>query len=767
MATDGTRLYMAGRRPFNEQDSYVQAAIFNNLGNFNSYEAFQGETVEIFGFNFRVTDLVETPDPAELGLEGSEATQYRLARPRVTGLAVQVQGEYLFVAREQLNSLHILNKLTGTLEHVVSLTAPKHTRVDADGNLWVVHGDSEVLEKFNVNAADGTLIPSGQKIEGFSDIQAAALSPDGTTIAIADAGDFHQVFGYSTDTEQLLWTLGRTESYSTNAKVHNDKFLFRMSYDYPDEYSFLAYEDNGDLWVGDRGNSRYLKFDHNRQYLDQQMWLRAFYSCNVDPNNPNRVFSDYLEFSVDYGVPLVAGISNGAWQLANNWGAGVPPDNDNAFNRLENVTTLSNGRTYAFMQSATRGSQEFHIIELVENGIVRDTGVTVENRANATELKRDGTIRWVLGENGIQTFYQKPIVGFDAMHNPILGETTIWGSYPESENYVKQNGPQEVAGEFTANGNMVVFDGRLKTPGDFHLGSLRQGEDKLSFVTAVGVEHAFDDPYPHGTGYFDYRSNVQYAGNVALALDDWIVWGYNGEFWNNAQTNMWHMVHEDGLFLRDFGVASLDIISGINEGIAGMAGNAFAPAVVKVGDNAYLWHNDESYHAGVHRWKISNLSSIQKFMIDITPTEPSLTSAYSRIEAENFNSRFGTQVGDGDEGPFVGWINNGDYLGFSNIDFSNGVIGFQGRIASGNTGGIIEIRIDGATGTKIGDCTVANTGSWQNWDDVYCRTENLEGVHDVYLVFTQNDFNLFNINWFTFIEKPIFDSGFEVEKPGK
>jgi len=38
-------------------------------------------------------------------------------------------------------------------------------------------------------------------------------------------------------------------------------------------------------------------------------------------------------------------------------------------------------------------------------------------------------------------------------------------------------------------------------------------------------------------------------------------------------------------------------------------------ALVNVGSNMYLWHNDESYQGGLGRWEISNLSGVQKIRI--------------------------------------------------------------------------------------------------------------------------------------------------------
>jgi hypothetical protein len=47
------------------------------------------------------------------------------------------------------------------------------------------------------------------------------------------------------------------------------------------------------------------------------MFLPASYQSAVSPGEPTRVFSNFLEFSVDYSKPI-----NTSWTLVNNWGAG-------------------------------------------------------------------------------------------------------------------------------------------------------------------------------------------------------------------------------------------------------------------------------------------------------------------------------------------------------------------------------------------------------------------------------------------------------------
>ncbi len=87
-----------------------------------------------------------------------------------------------------------------------------------------------------------------------------------------------------------------------------------------------------------------------------------------------------------------------------------------------------------------------------------------------------------------------------------------------------------------------------------------------------------------------------------------------------------------------------------------------------------------------------------------TPT-PDPISAFTQIEAESFKNQQGIQTETCTEGgENVGYIENGDYVSYSNIDFGNGAAGFQARVASATSGGNIEIRLDSINGTLIGTC---------------------------------------------------------------
>ncbi len=135
---------------------------------------------------------------------------------------------------------------------------------------------------------------------------------------------------------------------------------------------------------------------------------------------------------------------------------------------------------------------------------------------------------------------------------------------------------------------------------------------------------------------------------------------------------------------------------------------------------------------------------------------PTQISAFTKIEAESYYTQSGIQTETCSEGgQNVGYIENGDYMVFQNVDFGSGAGSFQARVASAAEGGKIEIRLDSSTGTLAGTCPVDGTGGWQTWADAKCNVSGVTGKHDLYLKFTGGSGYLFNLNWFTFGKESI------------
>ncbi len=134
------------------------------------------------------------------------------------------------------------------------------------------------------------------------------------------------------------------------------------------------------------------------------------------------------------------------------------------------------------------------------------------------------------------------------------------------------------------------------------------------------------------------------------------------------------------------------------------------------------------------------------------------------IEAEDFSSQYGIQVEACSEGGSnVGYIENGDYMVYDNLNFGAGKSELDVRIASATDGGTLNVSIDSLNGTSLGSLTVPSTGDWQNWITINASIPLTSGIHNLYLKFSGASGYLYNINWFRFYneedEDPLGGSG--------
>jgi hypothetical protein len=130
--------------------------------------------------------------------------------------------------------------------------------------------------------------------------------------------------------------------------------------------------------------------------------------------------------------------------------------------------------------------------------------------------------------------------------------------------------------------------------------------------------------------------------------------------------------------------------------------------------------------------------------------------AYAQIQAESFDASAGVQVEtSGEGGQDVGWIANGDWMQFNNVDFgTGGVRDFVARVASGagaGVSGLIEVRVDSRGNAPIGSFALGNTGGWQTWQSIPGNASNVSGRHIVFLTFSSGQpADFANVNWFQF-----------------
>lgn len=131
---------------------------------------------------------------------------------------------------------------------------------------------------------------------------------------------------------------------------------------------------------------------------------------------------------------------------------------------------------------------------------------------------------------------------------------------------------------------------------------------------------------------------------------------------------------------------------------------------------------------------------------------PKPVNAFDRIDAENFDSRYGsvrneTANADGD---YIGLIQNGDYIVFNDVDFGSGADKFEIRASSAGHGGKVEVIMDNVKSPPAGVATITNTGSWESWKTTTCSIDRINGRHKLILKFTGDGGILYKINWFKF-----------------
>ena len=124
------------------------------------------------------------------------------------------------------------------------------------------------------------------------------------------------------------------------------------------------------------------------------------------------------------------------------------------------------------------------------------------------------------------------------------------------------------------------------------------------------------------------------------------------------------------------------------------------------------------------------------------------------ISAGNYNTMSGVTTEICSEGgQDVSSIDPGDWTAYNNVNLT-GMNAFVARVAAAGSGGAIEIRLDTPAGTLVGTCAVVGTSGSQIYKDVYCGITGATGVHTVYLVYTGNGANLFNLQFFGFFPAP-------------
>ncbi|WP_310742331.1 family 43 glycosylhydrolase [Microbispora sp. H13382] len=184
------------------------------------------------------------------------------------------------------------------------------------------------------------------------------------------------------------------------------------------------------------------------------------------------------------------------------------------------------------------------------------------------------------------------------------------------------------------------------------------------------------------------------------------------------------------------------------------------PGIVDFNGGSYFFYHNGALPGG---GGFTRSVAVEKFSYNADGTIPTINMTttgapqigtldpYVRQEAETIAWESGVETEPSNEGGMnVGFIDNGDYIKVKGVAFGTGASSFSARVASGASGGKIELRRDGVSGTLMGTCDVPGTGGWQTWTTVSCPVTGATGTHDLYLRFTGGSGYLMNVNWWQF-----------------
>ncbi|TDH24646.1 hypothetical protein EXU57_15025 [Segetibacter sp. 3557_3] len=572
-----------------------------------------GEYNKFFIFGTKVNDdkRVSFPNGQNIDLDYSKGSYNCFAycsNLSITDITVQKGGNFFFVAEATNQNLVVYNKTTGALIQNLFVPGIKSVATDSADGLWI--GTSQEIRNYRVNV-NGTL--SEKSLIGtFSDLKAIELNTKDNLIVAADGGDSQQLIAYSTLDGSVIWTLGKKGGYLNGPEVGNEKFYFDAL------STFISFDRDGSFWVKDGMNYRVQQFDSSRVFINRIMYCPNTYAVALDKGDSSRAFLKFLEFKIDYSKPLLP--NNGSWQLVKNWATpGVYGAYDNNFVCLSDVVTLQNKRTYCFAYNIKQDRKE--LVELIDRTGLRPIKDYYSGIAN---LYPDG-IYYVTPETSVVNdtvkWIKHSLLGFGSDDNPRFGPPIILAKLLKNETDPVFNG-NRTNGTFgeIQNENIITFDGGaalnpFESKG-YHLGALNMRTNKFTFKTAYNTSKTYAGEFPSDERY-DVGNETNYPGSQARVCGDFIVQGHHGEFWKGGQTNEYKLFFKNGLLLRNFGTN----VQKINRDLAApaeMAGNALTICLTRVDKSIYMYHGDESYHSGLHRWKISGIESVREQIIPIT-----------------------------------------------------------------------------------------------------------------------------------------------------
>ena len=518
--------------------------------------------------------------------------------------------------------INFYDKTTGSVVGTPStLTSAATSMGFTSAGLWYVSGGQLYLL-----ANPSTSGVATQPITGLSNPIYVATNKSLNTIVVADGGTNQQVYEYNS-------SLVQTRAYGVaggfndmNPSITNNRLMLD---NYPSKGtktstisnglagSWVKVDNNDGLWICDAGNGyRILHVDSSNTYVNQIQYGPEQYSLAVSQTLPTRVFKYGIEYAIDYTKPIFPGDpsavgGNGSWRMVKNWtvgaeGANGSPsytfDTTNGFN---NVEQLGNGRVYGWL-NVGGGHVE---VELPTSGPLRYTSGGFYN--NNLDYGPDGS--WYnpstsgTSPNKTFTVNKYTITGYSAAGDPQRSSSTYGTVAYNNSTQASQTGGWGSGSSLvpTTSGVIPMFQTPPSGTSNFpHLGGMllgRAGSPLFEVYPEVCISRAsFIGQFPCTNSFGGHN------GQRAQSLGTSIFTAYDGQYALYGQTYcQWY---QDGLLVGCYGLSQLRLTGGYNA--PDDSGNISFEEWVPMGNDVYMYHTSESQLAPLHRWHISNLSSI-------------------------------------------------------------------------------------------------------------------------------------------------------------
>ncbi|MEO1602838.1 MAG: carbohydrate-binding protein, partial [Pseudomonadota bacterium] len=127
------------------------------------------------------------------------------------------------------------------------------------------------------------------------------------------------------------------------------------------------------------------------------------------------------------------------------------------------------------------------------------------------------------------------------------------------------------------------------------------------------------------------------------------------------------------------------------------------------------------------------------------------------FEAEDFDATLGVGVFTQGGNRQIGSTQDGEWVRYDAIDFGfdpDAAQTLELRLASGSSGGTVEVRTGAPDGPLLASHTTGNTGGWASYEDITLDLGSVTGLQDLHFVFRGGARSIMDIDRFRLITTP-------------